>query len=47
VFSVIRAILTALATNDSDACVDLRAASIVGTVLTGIGIILAAAASFP
>ena len=45
VCAIMGAILTALAENDDDACVNLRNASIWGTVLTGIGIFLAAITS--
>lgn len=35
-----------LGTNDLDACVNLHVAGVIGTVYTGIGIVLAALASF-
>jgi quinol-cytochrome oxidoreductase complex cytochrome b subunit len=45
ILAVMGTVLTALATNDPDACVNLRETSIWGTLLTGCGIIVAAAAS--
>jgi hypothetical protein len=44
-FAICGAVLTGLGTNDSDAFVDVRSASIIGTVYTGFGIVLAAIAS--
>lgn len=46
-FAIAGAILSGVAANDPDACIDLRLTSIFGTIYTGIGIILAAVASFP
>jgi hypothetical protein len=45
IFSIIGAILTGLATNDSDACVSPQSSGIFGTILTAIGVILAAVSS--
>jgi NADH:ubiquinone oxidoreductase subunit 5 (subunit L)/multisubunit Na+/H+ antiporter MnhA subunit len=46
VFAIVGAVLTGLASNDSKACVSFQTAGTLGTILTGIGIILAAAASW-
>lgn len=46
-FSVIGAVLTGLQTNDSDACVSFRAAGVIGTIFTALGIMFAAVTSFP
>lgn len=44
-FAVTGAIYSGLQTNDSDACVSFRAAGILGTIFTTIGVILAAVTS--
>jgi hypothetical protein len=46
VYATIGIILAAVATNDPDACVNLKNASILGTVTTWLGILFAALASF-
>lgn len=45
-FSAVGAVLTGIGTNDPTACVNTQKAGIVGTVYTGMGIILAAFASY-
>jgi hypothetical protein len=44
-FAIVGAILTGLGVNDDDECVSFRTAGIVGTIYTGIGIILVAITS--
>jgi hypothetical protein len=46
-FNFIFGVLTGLQTNGSDACVSFRAAGVIGTIFTAMGIILAALTSFP
>lgn len=46
-FALTGAILSGVGASDSDACINLKITSICGTIYTGIGILLAAVASYP
>jgi len=46
-FAITGAVLSGVGASDSDACINLKATSIFGTIYTGIGILLAALASYP
>lgn len=46
-FAIAGAVLSGVGASDLDACINLKITSIFGTIYTGIGILLAALASYP
>lgn len=46
-FAITGAVLSGVGASDPDSCINLKITSIFGTIYTGIGILLAALASYP